>query len=153
MAQLKSHRHVECVLNGHRITGWSDDDPPYEFEYEDSIEIKRGQDGGLYGSSMPNFGGKFTIKLDPTSPSAQWCMQQEQLRKNAMKNNTAIRTYSGTFSDPVQGVSWRLEGGFIMKFPSTSIANTSYEAMLEFEEITANVDGGTFHAPLNSDAS
>ena len=152
MAQLKSHRHIELVLNGHRFTGWSDDDPPYEFEYEDSIETKTGQDGGLYGSSKPNFGATLTFKLSPTSPSCQWAMQQEQLRKNSVKDNTVLRVYSGTFSDPVQGVSWRLEGGFIMKFPAINIANQTYEGSVMFEELIANVDGGRFSSPLASDS-
>jgi len=153
MAQLKSHDHINCVINGHRFVGWSDDDPPYEFEFEDSIEVKRGHDGGLYGSSMPNFGGKFTFKVEPTSPTCKWAMQQEQLRKNAMKNNTAIKIYAGSFADPVQGVSWRLEGGLILNFPAVNIANQSYEGVLELEVITASVDGGKFHAPLVSDAA
>ena len=148
--QLLSHAHVECILNGFRFTGWAEDDPPYSWEYEDSSERKKGQDGGLYGMSMPAFGGVFQFMMDPSSPVAQWAMQQEQMRKNSHLNRSRLRVYSGTFSDSVQGVSWRLEGGVIVNFPATRVPGVSYEGSLEFELITAQVDGGVFNAPLSS---
>lgn len=153
MAQFLAHSHIECTLNGHRFVGWAEDDPPYEWEFEDAIEIKEGQDGGLYGLGLPRLGGNLTLKLQPASPSTQWCMQQEQMRKNSHVERSAIRIYEGTFSDPVQSVEWRLEGGLIMMLPATRVANMTYEAKFRFERITASVDGGTFHAPLVSDAA
>ena len=150
---LRSHAHIELILNGHRIVGWADDDPPYEFESEEAAEYKRGQDGGLYGRSMQSFGAKLTIKLDPSSPSTQWCIQQEQMRKNAEKSGDSIRVFAGTISDSAAGISMQLAGGGIVKFPPWSVANQSYEAEIEFEEVTSEVDGGVFHPPLTSNAA
>ena len=150
--QLLSHAHVECIINGHRCVGWAEDDPPYEWEYEDAADLVQGAEGGLYGIGHARFGGILTLKFQPASPSTQWCMQQEQLRKNSHEMRTALRVYEGSFSDPVQGVSWQMAGGVILMFPATRVANQTYEARVQFEKITANVDGGTFHPPLASDA-
>ena len=70
--QLLSHSHIECLINGHRFTGWAEDDPPYSWEYEDAVELKKGQDGGLYGNSMPEFGGIYNFMVEPSSPTSQW---------------------------------------------------------------------------------
>ena len=150
--QLLNHSHIECILNGHRWTGWAEDDPPYESEFEDAAELKTGQDGGLYGLGMPQLGGILTLKAQPASPSVQWCIQQEQMRKNAHKQRQALRVYTGSFSDPVLGVSYEMAGGVILMFPATLVANQTYEARIQFEEITSSVDGGNFNAPLDSDA-
>ena len=151
--QLLSHSHIECLINGFRFTGWAEDDPPYSWEFEDAAEFKKGQDGGLYGMSMPEFGGIFRFMMNPASPVSQWAMQQEQMRKNSHLNRSRLRVFSGTFSDPVQGVSWRMEGGAILQFPATRVAGVSYEGALQFEQITASVDGGVFYAPLASDSA
>ena len=153
MSQFLSHAHVELIINGHRFVGWAEDDPPYEWEFEDAAEFKEGQDGGLYGIGNPRLGGVLTFKLQPASPSTQWSMQQEQLRKNAHIEKSALRVYAGSFSDPVQSVSWQLEGGVIQMLPATRVPNQTYEGKIRFEKITANVDGGTFHPPLTSDAA
>ena len=149
--QLLHHSHLECIINGHRFVGWASDNPPYEFNFEDAVEVEEGQDGGLYGIGLPRLGGEAVFKLMPTSPTCQWCMQQEQLRKNAHKMGAALRVYAGTFSDPVQNVRWNLAGGLIIMFPAIRVAGQTYEVRLRFEEITASVDGGVFHPPGTSD--
>ena len=101
--QILSHAHIQCILNGHRVTGWAEDDPPYAFEFEDAAELVEGQDGGLYGVGMPRLGGTFRFMVQPASPTVQWAMQQEQHRKNAYVTGDALRVYNGTFGDPVQG--------------------------------------------------
>ena len=153
MSNLRSHAHIHIILNGHRFSGWADDDPPYEFETEEAAEFKRGQDGGLYGRSMQSFGATLTFKLDPSSLTTQWCIQQEQLRKNSEKDGGVIRGYEGSISDSSAAISMRLAGGSILKLPPWSVANMSYEGQLIFEEVTSEVDGGRFHPPLTSDAA
>lgn len=151
--QLRSHAHIECILNGHRVIGWAEEDPPYEFEYEDAAEYVEGHDGGLYGLGRPRLGGTFMLKLQPTSPTTQWAVKQEQERKNAHKEKRALRVYSGSISDPVQGVEATLSGGGIIMIPAFPIANQTFEVRFMFEEIESSVDGGTFHPPRMSDAS
>ena len=146
--QLLSHAHIRCILNGHLVVGFAEDDPPYEWEFEDSAEYKKGQDGGQYGRSIPTYGGLLRLKIQPNSPTTQWCIEQDQLRKNSMSAATATRTYSGSLSDQSTGNSWRLDGGGILNFPPTLVAGVTYEAALMFEIVTANVSGGRFNAPL-----
>ena len=97
--------------------------------------------------------GFLRLKLAPTSPSTQWCIEQEQLRKNNIKDRTRLRVYAGSFADPVQGTSYTLAGGAILQFPATWVAGQTYEAAIRFEEITSDVSGGVFHPPLTSDAA
>ena len=148
---LPAHAHVDLLLNGHRVVGWAEDDPPYDWDYEESSQRKRGQDGTLYGLSLPAFGGTFRGMLQPGSPSTRWCIQQEQLRKNAIKDRMRPRVFGGSFSDPAFGLSYTLSGGIIVIFPATMVANRSYEFSIEFEEITSSVDGAVFQPPLASD--
>ena len=147
MAQLESNAHIECILNGHRFTGLADEDPPIEFEFEESSERTIGADGGLYAMGMPNYGGSMTFKVFPTSPSTQWAIQQEQMRKDSHFQSTRERTYSGTYANPVTGVSYRLEGGVIVMFPAVAVPGQTYEGQVQFEVITSLVDGGTFNPP------
>ena len=150
MAQLESFAHLECIINGFRFSGWADEDPPFEFDFDDSAEFTEGADGGMYVLGMPAFGGGFTFKMFSTSPVSQWAMQNEQIRKDLIKSGTPARPYSGTLVNPGTGVSYRLDGGFIRKFPAVAIPGQTYEGMLRFEEITSLVDGGTFNPPLTS---
>ena len=147
MAQQESFAHVEFIINGHRFSGWSDDDPPIEFEEEESTDRTIGADGGLYAKSMPNYGTMCNFKMLPTSPTAQWGIQQEQMRKDANFNGTPIAYYSGTFANAITGDSYRLEGGVIVDLPSTHVPGVNYEGSIYFELITSLVDGASFSPP------
>ena len=127
MAQSESFSHIEVIINGFRFTGWADEDPPYELDPESSSDRQRGKDGGLYGMGMPNYGGLWHFKMLPNSPTAQWGMQQEQLRKDAHFMGNPERYYAGTIVDNNKGVSYRVEGGIIDIFPSMSIPGVTYE--------------------------
>ena len=153
MAQFLSHAHIECIINGHQVTGWADEDPPYSFPVESSKEFQVGADGALYGISKPMFGGAFHFMVQPSSPTAQWAMVQEQIRKDVQLAFLPERIYIMTWVDPVQGRSYLCEGGVIDTFPATSVAGLTYEGILMFERITADVDGGVFHPPLASNAA
>ena len=148
MASIESFAHIECIINGFRFTGWADEDPPYEFEYESSSTRTRGPDGGLYALGLTMYGGMWTFKMMPNSPTTQWAIQQEQMRKDAHVNGSPFRYYEGTIIDSVQGVSFRLEGGIIDIFPATKIPGVTYEGTIDFEKITSLVDGGMFSPPL-----
>ena len=133
--QILSNSNIECIINGHTFNGWADEDPPWEFEQDDAAEIFDGADGGMYASGMTRLGGTFRFKMSPSSPTTQWAIQQEQMRKNAHKEKAALVVYSGTLSDNLQGVSHDLAGGVIMNFPSVRpAAGQTYEGMIRFEE-------------------
>ena len=101
MAQLESYAHLECIINGFRFSGWADEDPPFEFDFEESSERTRGADGGLYALGMPTYGGTWTFKVFPTAPPAQWAMQNEQMRKDAHKDGSPERTIPAPSATPV----------------------------------------------------
>ena len=148
--QLRSHAHLEVILNGHMVSGWADDDPPYEWEFEEANEFKTGQDGGLYGLSKPEFGGVLTLKLTPNAESTKWSIQQEQNRKNAIKARRRARIFRGTFRDNGANISLDLSGARSLCSPRGRRRNQTYEAKIRFEEVTSNVDGGIFTRPLVS---
>lgn len=150
MAAIDSFASVEIIINGHRFTAWADEDPPFEFEYEESSDRSRGPDGGLYAMGVPNYGGTFTFKMFPTSPTTQWAIQQEQMRKDAHLSGEPQTIYEGTYVDPSKGINFRMEGGIIATFPATLVPGVTYEGMIDFEVITSNVDGGVFYPPLVS---
>ena len=153
MAQMESFAHVEIIVNGHRFSGYADEDPPVEFEYESSSDRVRGADGGLYGKGMPVYGGMFTFKMLSTSPTTQWAIQQEQLRKDSHMDGTPQTLFNGTYVNPSTGVSYRMEGGMIDLFPATQVPGVTYEGSIDFEVITSLVDGGTFNPPRVSTAA
>ena len=152
MAQIESFASVELIINGHRFTSWADEDPPLEFEFESSSDRKRGADGGLYAKGMPVYGGMMTFKMFPTSPTTQWAMQREQTRKDAHFSGIPQEYFNGTYSNPITGTSYRLEGGIIDIFPAVAIPGLTYEGTIDFEVITSLVDGGTFNPPRATSA-
>ena len=152
--QHGSHSHIDFILNGHRFGGWAEDNPPYDFEYESATETQHGQDGGVFVLGIPMFGLIATFKFLASSPSTQWCIQQEQIRKNSHREKTAQRVYAGSFGDPVRNVSLTLSGGFLPdQLPAFPVAGAVYEAKFQFELAESLVDGGVFHPPLTSDAT
>ena len=143
--QILPNAHIECIINGHRITGLAEEDRPYEFAAgEDLIETQVGADGGVYATSKPMFGGEFTIRLQPTSPSTQWFIRQKEAWKQSLINSTATVIYEGSYADPAQGRSARMEGGVLQKCPDINEPGQSFEVVLYFERIVVNVDGAIF---------
>ena len=148
MVTQHSFAHIKVILNGFSFSGWADEDPPYDFDFEESSDRTHGRDGALYVLGIPMYGGVFTFKMMADSPAAQWAVQQEQFRKDAHLMGNPLRGYSGTIVDNATGTNYRLEGGVIVMFPAVIIPGKVYEGSIEFEQIASNVDGGRFRAPL-----
>lgn len=144
MASIPSHAHIELILNGHRVTTWAADDPPYDIETDDSAEFSVGQDGKLYGLGRADFGGTLRFRLTPHSPSVQWCIKRESERKQRLLDKLIAQSFSGTLADVARNIDVSLKGGAIQMLPPRSIANQTYEAVFRFERIISNVDGGKF---------
>lgn len=152
MAQILSHAHVEVIINGHRFTGWADEDRPVEFPNgDDMVDVKMGRDGGLYGSNIPMFGGTMKFKLAPSSPTAQWGILQKEMWKQAQINGTPTKVYEGSYSDPSQGRAASFQGGFLQAAPDMSEPGQTYEIAIQFERITSSVESARFLAPLISE--
>ena len=148
MTMQQSFAQIKVIINGHEFEGWADEDPPYEFDFEESSTRSIGRDGGLYALGEPMFGGQWTFKMQASSVTAQWAVQNEQTRKDAHRDGTPLRTYAGTIADIPNQLNYRLEGGVIVMFPAVIIPNQTYEGSIYFESITSNVDAGRFRAPL-----
>ena len=151
--QQQSFAHLDLIINGFRFVGWSDDDPPIDWAFEDMNEITHGGDGGVYLMSKPMFGGTMTVKLFAGSPATQWCIQQRAMRDNALIDKGGLTIYEGSFGDPVQGSSYELSGGWLDNVPLVAMPGVTYEARFGFERIVPNVDGGTYSPPLSSETS
>ena len=150
MTMQYSFAQIKCILNGHLFQGWADQDPPYEFTFEESSDRTIGRDGGLYALGLTMYGGMYAFRMMHNSPTAQWGVQQEQACKNSHQLGTPFREYSGTLNDPVTGTSYRMEGGVIVTFPAVVVPGQVYEASLYFESITSNVDTARTRAPLSA---
>ena len=79
--QLLNNSHIECIVNGHTFNGWADEDPPWEFEEDDSSEVMRGADGGMYVSGKAILGGKFRFKMSPSAPTTQWAITRGKCKR------------------------------------------------------------------------
>ena len=150
MAHSDSFATIEVIIQGHRFMGWSDDDPPLEFSDEDGNEFSVGADGGLYAIGNPQFGTEMTFKVFPNSPTVQWAINQEQMRKDDLAAGNDQVIYAGSYINPATGDSYRLSGGFIMNFPSTRVPGVTYEGTMKFEEIASSVGTARFTPPRSS---
>ena len=142
MAQIQDHRHIICLINGHRVQGWADEDVPVEFPKDELNNITRGRDGSLYGTDTGNVGGRVTFRVAPTSPSAHWFIKQWEKR---VRGERII--YEGSYGDTEQGNSVSFAGGILVQAPPMIEPGQTYEAILEFEEIHSDIDGAQSSAP------
>ena len=142
MAASQSWRRISLVLNGHRFQSWSDSEPPVDFPKIEVLKTKTGRDGSLHATDSGMRGGEVTVKLQPTSPSTQRCLQW--LTEAARDQHL---TFSGSYSDPGTRTAARLKGGRLMSADSIVNPDKEYEATFVFEEIIPSADGGVFVPP------
>ena len=153
MSQFLSHAHIEFEVGGHTFVGYADEDRPIEFDGgADRISTSVGKDGGLYGVDEAMLGGDITVRLSPTSPSAQWCIMENQMRKDGLAEGGATPIYDGSYNDSAQGRSAELLGGVLVTCPDMVEPGVTFEVMFRFEQIISSVDGATFTAPRENAA-
>ena len=149
MTIQRSNAQISVILNDHRVIGWAEEDPPYEFEWPDLADIKTGADGGKYGMAIPDFGCGFTLKLSDVSPSLQHFIRERTRHMNALRQGIAIPVFQGSITDLSFGVSGTFQGGWIANAPGfPGGAGSTNEVMFGFELWTPAVEGGSFTAPL-----
>ena len=149
MQQL-SNAHVKVIVNGNRMTGLAAEDRPYEFpSAEDMMDVSVGADGGVYASSVPMYGGPFTMRFEPSSPSVQYWINEKEANKQAQINGTEIPGYESSYSDPEQGRAATMEGGFLMSCPDMSEPGQTFEVVVYYARITPDVDGAVFEPPTS----
>ena len=142
MPKQNSIRHIDFTINGHRIDGWADDDPPYEFPDIDTVEIKYGKDGSLYASDTGIQGGEVMLKLLPDSRSTK-----QILRWFAERQRGTALEFTGSFNDTERGYSVQMKGGFLKRCPAGTSINKTFEPVFEFEQILPDYDAADFDPP------
>ena len=149
--QLQSNAQRVLIINDHRFTGYASEDRPIEYPSgTDRTNIELGQDGAHYGTTIPEFGGLLMIRLQPTSPSVQWCIQQILAFDEAIINGEPLTFYQGSESVPSEGTSWQLEGGSIKRIPYRNEPGQTFEAVFDFERIIPTVAAGRFNPHLTT---
>ena len=151
MTQLYSNDHLDVMIDAHQVAGLADEERPYEFpDGADLFNMVRSQnDGGMYAMTNSGniLGGPFTMRLAPTSPTAQWLIQRKVEMKRALKLRMPIRIFRISFSDAVQGRRCTFEGAILQKCPDMIEPGQTFEVMFECEQIIPNVDGAVFTPP------
>jgi len=130
-------------LNGHNVTGWSDDTDALSFPSIDIATSKRGADGKKVSSSTGEKGGPVTIKLLANSKSTKFLMNAV----TAQLNGAAV-SWNGIFRDPVNGVSVAMTNGTLQNVPlgqtmgKGDVANKEFT--IDFELVVPDYSGANF---------
>ena len=136
MPQVQSHGGMSLIINGERVQGFADEDPPVEYDAPSLYEETRGADGALYVRGTNNPGGSLTVKLLPTSKDTARFM-----RYRARIQAGEDVPINGFYGDPRLGMSAEMDGGFLMTAPQGVIPpGTTAEFVFIFERITPNYD-------------
>ena len=157
MAQVYANAHIDIVIDGsHRVQGLADEERPFEFSDGSGLfDISRSQaDGGLYAMANAGaiLGGQFTLRVQPNSPTAQWLIERKHEIKRALQTGTAVRIFTITVKDSVQGRSTRMEGCLLDTCPDQVESGQTFEVMFECELMETNNAGANFRPPFDSGA-
>ena len=141
MTTTLSSRHINLILNGHRFTGYAEDDPPVEFPDMDLVETVTGRDGAMYANDTAMLGGDVTVKLLPTSESSK-----QVLRWLAQRQRGERLEFEGEYGDTALGYDVVLRGGVMKTCAPATVPGKTFEVVFAFEELIPNYDGARFAA-------
>ena len=131
------------IINGHNITGWSEDTDALTLPDIELANVMRGADGKMVASSTGNKGGPVTFKLLPNSLSAQFLEQQV-----ARILRGAQVVWDGLITNPQSGISVTLQRGVLMTAPVGQTMGKGEAAartfVFEFETVLPNYDAANF---------
>ena len=139
MPEILSHRHIIFRLNGKRLQGFADEDPPVEFPEIDMLDAVFGKDGALYGNDTAILGGEVVAKFQPTS---QACI--DILRWFAQRQRGSRLAFAGSYADLELGYSLDLRGGLFKMTKPIIVPGETFQATWVFEELIPDVDGVSF---------
>ena len=130
-----SLEQVSLILNGHTVTGYSDDTDALSLPNIDIANVVRGADGKMVAVSTGDKGGPLVIKLLPNSPSVSFFMNVAV----AQMNGAAVKWY-GIIRDSINQTNTVLFKGTLSNVPlgqtmGKGVAGTR-EFTIEFERIT-----------------
>lgn len=141
---LTSYDHIECVLNGHTIKGYADENPPIMLDFEDTSESRQGPHGNIYVLEKAKQDAILRVRLMPHSPSVRWFIDRYNERVQRQRDRVEGPFFSGSLTDVAKNTNWGLYGGFIINVPGFSVGDQTYEASIRFERVVPNVSGGRY---------
>jgi hypothetical protein len=131
------------VINGHTVTGFSEDADGISFPNIDLATVTRGADGKMVAVSTGDKGGPLVLKLLPNSPSVKFFMNAV----TAQMNGGAVK-WAGNIRDASNQISFSLSNGTLTNAPlGQTIGKGSAknaEFTIEFEAITPEYQASTF---------
>ena len=128
-------RHIQMVINGIRVTGYSDDSPPVEFPDIELLQETWGPDGTLHLLSTGRKGGEVMVKLLPTS-----AFVEHLLRWHADIQGDENLEFEGTYADARLNFSCLMRGGKLKICPPAVVPGETFEATFVFEELIPQAD-------------
>ena len=133
-------------INGHTVTGWSEDTDALTLPDIELANVMRGADGKMVASSTGNKGGSVTLKLLPNSPSTQFLQQQvARILRGAQVH------WDGVIVNAQAGFNVVLQGGILMTAPVGQTMGKGEAAartfVFEFETVLPNYDAANFTGP------
>lgn len=134
-----SQQHQVLILNGHRFSGFADEEPAVELEPVELLMEKWSKDGALHGVGTNRKGGQMTVKLQPTSPSAKWMLGQHA----EIQRGERIE-WNGTYGDPGLNYDQTLRGGLLKSCPFGTSPDQTFEVVLIFERVTPDYGAADF---------
>lgn len=131
------------VLNGHTVTGFSDDADALSLPNIDLANVVRGADGKMVSVSTGEKGGPLVIKLLPNSPSVPFFMNAV----TAQLNGASVK-WNGVKRDSINQVNVILSNGTLSNGPLGQTLGkgdaANREFTFEFERIIPDYLAATF---------
>ena len=141
-AVIMSNLSQVLIINGERVTGLAEDDPPVEMPEIELYSEKFGQDGTMYVMTTSRRGGEVVVKLAPSSPFVK-----KWLGLHARILSGERIPISGEYGDPGLKFSSLLRNGVMKQSPSGVSPGKTAEFTFVFEEIIPNYDNAAFGNP------
>ncbi len=130
-------------INGHTVTGWSDDGDALSLPDIELTNVKRGADGIMTASTTGEKGGPVILKLLPNSPSTKFFSSLV----TTILNGGRVQL-DGTIFDPINNITVNLSRGVLMTAPLGQTQGkgetANREFTIEFERVIPNYDAANF---------
>jgi len=135
-----SLEQTSVQINGHTVTGWSDDTDALSLPNIDLAVVKRGADGKMVAATTGEKGGPVVFKLLANSPSVKFFQNLVTTILDGGKVEL-----SGIIVDQTNNISVSLERGVIVNSPlgqtlgKGEVGNREYT--IEFERVVEDQSG------------
>ena len=132
---IDSHRHIACIIDGERQTGWAAEDEPVVFPEITITEVEVGKDGTLQVTDTGHLGGEVELKFASNSPSVGFWLKRFTDRQRGVRH-----IFEGSYSDPERGIACTMSGGVLMTEKPMKTPGQTFVVKLHFQEIIPDVD-------------